>query len=49
MSKRILVVKDQEDNRQIIRDMLAGTENCALRAKSSNSIWQNVWVLVYRH
>jgi CheY-like chemotaxis protein len=34
MSKRILVVKDQEDNRQIIRDMLAGTENCALRAKS---------------
>ncbi len=25
MSKRILVVEDQEDNRQIIRDMLAGT------------------------
>jgi len=23
MSKRILVVEDQEDNRQIIRDMLA--------------------------
>jgi CheY-like chemotaxis protein len=26
MSKRILVVKDQPDNRQIIRDMLAGTD-----------------------
>jgi two-component system cell cycle response regulator DivK len=25
MSKRILVVEDQEDDRQIIRDMLAGT------------------------
>jgi two-component system, cell cycle response regulator DivK len=26
MSKRILVVEDQEDNRQIIRDILAGTD-----------------------
>ena len=26
MSKRILVVEDQEDDRQIIRDMLAGTD-----------------------
>ena len=26
MSKRILVVEDQPDNRQIIRDMLAGTD-----------------------
>jgi len=26
MSKRILVVEDQEDNRQIVRDMLAGTD-----------------------
>jgi two-component system cell cycle response regulator DivK len=26
MSKRILVVEDQEDNRQIMRDMLAGTD-----------------------
>jgi CheY-like chemotaxis protein len=25
MSKRILLVEDQEDNRQIIRDMLAAT------------------------
>jgi two-component system, cell cycle response regulator DivK len=26
MSKRILVVQDQPDNRQIIRDMLASTD-----------------------
>jgi CheY-like chemotaxis protein len=26
MSKRILVVEDQDDNRQIIRDMLAPTD-----------------------
>jgi CheY-like chemotaxis protein len=26
MSKRILVVEDQKDDRQIIRDMLAGTD-----------------------
>jgi len=26
MSKRVLVVEDQPDNRQIIRDMLAGTD-----------------------
>ena len=26
MSKRILVVEDQEDNRQIIRDMLSATD-----------------------
>ena len=26
MSNRILVVEDQPDNRQIIRDMLAGTD-----------------------
>ena len=26
MSKRILVVEDQEDDRQIIRDMLAATD-----------------------
>jgi CheY-like chemotaxis protein len=26
MSKRILVVEDQPDNRQIIRDMLAATD-----------------------
>jgi CheY-like chemotaxis protein len=27
MSKRILVVEDQPDNRQIIRDMLAPTDD----------------------
>jgi CheY-like chemotaxis protein len=27
MSKRILVVEDQPDNRQIIRDMLAGIDS----------------------
>jgi two-component system cell cycle response regulator DivK len=26
MSKRILVVEEQKDNRQIVRDMLAGTD-----------------------
>jgi two-component system, cell cycle response regulator DivK len=26
MSQRILVVEDQEDDRQIIRDLLAGTD-----------------------
>ena len=26
MSKRILVVEDREDNRQIVRDLLAGTD-----------------------
>jgi two-component system cell cycle response regulator DivK len=32
MSKRILVVEDQPDNRQIIRDMLAPTDYEALAA-----------------
>jgi len=26
MTKRILVVEDQEDNRQIVRDMLSATD-----------------------
>src|SRR5262250_1994528 len=33
MSKRILVVEDQPDNRQIIRDMLAGTDYEITEAK----------------
>ena len=33
MSKRILVVEDQADNRQIIRDMLAGTDYEITEAK----------------
>jgi len=36
MSKRILVVEDQEDNRQIIRDMLAG-KKAGDRLGSGNS------------
>jgi two-component system cell cycle response regulator DivK len=34
MSKRILVVEDQEDNRQIIRDMLSATDYEIMEAKS---------------
>ena len=34
MSKRILVVEDQEDNRQIIRDMLAATDYEIMEAES---------------
>ncbi|MGA9010362.1 MAG: response regulator [Xanthobacteraceae bacterium] len=34
MSKRILVVEDQEDNRQIIRDMLAGTDYQIIEAEN---------------
>jgi two-component system cell cycle response regulator DivK len=34
MSKRILVVEDQEDNRQIIRDMLAATGYEIVEAES---------------
>ena len=33
MSKRILVVEDQEDDRQIIRDMLAGTDYAITEAE----------------
>jgi CheY-like chemotaxis protein len=33
MSKRILVVEDQPDNRQIIRDMLAPTDYETVRAR----------------
>jgi CheY-like chemotaxis protein len=34
MSKRILVVEDQEDNRQIIRDMLTFTDYEIMEAES---------------
>jgi CheY-like chemotaxis protein len=33
MTKRILVVEDQEDDRQIIRDMLAGTDYAITEAE----------------
>jgi two-component system, cell cycle response regulator DivK len=35
MSKRILVVEDQEDNRQIIRDLLAATDYVITEAVNS--------------
>ena len=34
MSKRILVVEDQPDSRQIIRDMLAPTDNEVTEAEN---------------
>ncbi len=34
MSKRILVVEDQEDNRQIIRDMLSATDYEIMEAEN---------------
>jgi two-component system, cell cycle response regulator DivK len=34
MSKRILVVEDQEDNRQIIRDMLSATDYAITEAEN---------------
>ena len=37
MSKRILVVEDQEDNRQIIRDMLAATNYEVIEAESGEA------------
>jgi two-component system, cell cycle response regulator DivK len=37
MSKRILVVEDQEDNRQIIRDMLTFTDYEVMEAESGEA------------
>jgi two-component system cell cycle response regulator DivK len=37
MSKRILVVEDQADNRQIIRDMLAATNYEVIEAESGEA------------
>jgi two-component system, cell cycle response regulator DivK len=37
MSKRILVIEDQEDNRQIIRDMLAVTDYKVTEAESGEA------------
>ena len=34
MTKRILVVEDQEDNRQILRDLLASTDYEVMEAKN---------------
>ena len=37
MSKRILVVEDQEDNRQIIRDLLSATDYEIMEAESGEA------------
>ena len=42
MSKRILVVEDQPDNRQIIRDMLAGTDYEITEAKDGEQAFAAV-------
>jgi CheY-like chemotaxis protein len=38
MSKRILVMEDEEDNRQIIRDMLAGIDCEITEAENGEEI-----------
>jgi CheY-like chemotaxis protein len=40
MSKRILVVEDQPDNRQIIRDMLAPTDYEITEAEAGDKRWR---------
>jgi CheY-like chemotaxis protein len=40
MSKRVLVVEDQPDNRQIIRDMLALPTTKSRRPKTGNKRWR---------
>jgi two-component system cell cycle response regulator DivK len=42
MSMRILVVEDQEDNRQIIRDMLSATEYEIMEAESGEQALEAV-------
>ena len=42
MSKRILVVEDQEDNRQIIRDMLTATDYEIIEAESGEQALEAV-------
>jgi len=42
MSKRILVVEDQEDNRQIIRDMLTATDYEIMEAESGEEALEAV-------
>ncbi len=42
MSKRILVVEDQEDNRQIIRDMLTFTDYEIIEAESGEQALEAV-------
>ena len=42
MNKRILVVEDQEDNRQIIRDMLSATDYEIMEAESGEQALEAV-------
>ena len=42
MSKRILVVEDQEDNRQIIRDLLSATNYEIMEAESGEQALEAV-------
>jgi len=42
MSKRILVVEDQEDNRQIIRDLLTFTDYEIVEAESGEQALEAV-------
>ena len=42
MSKRILVVEDQEDNRQIIRDLLSATDYEIMEAESGEEALEAV-------
>ena len=42
MSKRILVVEDQEDNRQIIRDLLSATDYEIVEAESGEQALEAV-------
>jgi two-component system cell cycle response regulator DivK len=42
MSKRILVVEDQEDNRQIIRDLLSATDYEIMEAESGEQAFEAV-------
>ena len=42
MSKRILVVDDQPDNRRIIRDMLAPTDYEITEAENGELAWRQL-------
>ena len=42
MSKRVLVVEDQEDNRQIIRDLLSATDYKIMEAESGEQALEAV-------
>jgi len=54
VNKRILVVEDQADNRQIIRDMLAGTDYEITEAENGEEALAAIsncrsWTVTKRH